>query len=186
MILVILVIFPISGNKWEKKYIIMKKKFCAEKLNFGLLPKYIARLGSWACRRWAGAGCAWSAQAGVRACSGEGAGGSWALGERARCRRAGRAGRARGRRTLGRRTGRVVRAGRAGNWLQARGQARRGWAHGGAGHGRPGRGLGAGWVAGWASLASFGALCTWLSSGSVFGPGSTRYFLESPNEHCSL
>ena len=23
------------------------KNFCAEKLNFGLLPKYIARLGSW-------------------------------------------------------------------------------------------------------------------------------------------
>ena len=37
--------------------------------------------------------------------------------------------------------------------------------------------------AGW---ASFGALCTWLSSGSVFGPGSTRYFPESPNKHCSL
>ena len=31
----------------EKKIIIMKKKICAEKLNFGLLPKYIARLGSW-------------------------------------------------------------------------------------------------------------------------------------------
>ena len=55
-----------------------------------------------------------------------------------------------------------------------------------AGHGRPGRGLGAGRVADWASWASFGALCTWLSSGSVFGPGSTRYFSESPNEHCSL
>ena len=55
-----------------------------------------------------------------------------------------------------------------------------------AGHGRPWRGLGAGWVADWASWASFGALCTWLSSGSVFGPGSTLYFLESPNEHCSL
>ena len=40
--------------------------------------------------------------------------------------------------------------------------------------------------AGWASWASFGALCTWLSSGSVFGPGWTRYFPESPNEHCSL
>ena len=42
-------------------FIIMKKNFCAEKLNFGLLPKYIARLGSWARllgvqalgRRWA-------------------------------------------------------------------------------------------------------------------------------------
>ena len=51
-------------------------------------------------------------------------------------------------------------------------------------------GLGVAWAldgcAGWASWASFGALCTWLSSGSVFGPGSTRYFPESPNEHCSL
>ena len=45
LILVILVIFPIFGDKWKKKIIIMKK-FCAEKLNFGLLPKYIARLGS--------------------------------------------------------------------------------------------------------------------------------------------
>ena len=50
-------------------------------------------------------------------------------------------------------------------------------------------GLGVAWAldgcAGWASWASFGALCTWLSSDSVFGPGSTRYFPESPNEHCS-
>ena len=30
----------------------MEKNLCAEKLNFGLLPKYIARLGSWA-GRWA-------------------------------------------------------------------------------------------------------------------------------------
>ena len=52
MILVILVIFPISGNKGEKKFYYNEKKFCAEKLNFGLLPKYIARLGSWA-GRWA-------------------------------------------------------------------------------------------------------------------------------------
>ena len=29
-----------------------KTNFCAEKLNFGLLPKYIARLGSWV-GRWA-------------------------------------------------------------------------------------------------------------------------------------
>ena len=28
----------------EKKLIIMKKKFVQKKLNFGLLPKYIARL----------------------------------------------------------------------------------------------------------------------------------------------
>ena len=32
----------------EKKNLIIMKNFCAEKLNFGLLPKYIARLGSWA------------------------------------------------------------------------------------------------------------------------------------------
>ena len=48
-------------------------------------------------------------------------------------------------------------------------------------------GLGVAWAldgcAGWANWASFGALCTWLSSGSGFGPGSTRYFPESPNEH---
>ena len=49
-----------------------------------------------------------------------------------------------------------------------------------AGHGLPGAWPG---CAGW---ASFGAVCTWLSYGSVFGPGSTRYFPESPNEHCSL
>ena len=36
----------------EKKINYNEKKFCAEKLNFGLLPKYIARLGSWA-GRWA-------------------------------------------------------------------------------------------------------------------------------------
>ena len=51
-------------------------------------------------------------------------------------------------------------------------------------------GLGVAWAldgcAGWASWASFGAQCTWLSSDSVFGPGSIRYFPESPNEHCSL
>ena len=50
-------------------------------------------------------------------------------------------------------------------------------------------GLGVAWAldgcAGWASWASFGAQCTWLSSDSVFGPGSTRYFPESSNEHCS-
>ena len=42
-------------------------------------------------------------------------------------------------------------------------------------------GLGVAWALdGCAGWASFGALCTWLSSGSVFGPGSTRYFPESP------
>ena len=52
MILVILVIFPISGNKGKQNFYYNEKKIFAEKLNFGLLPKYIARLGSWA-RRWA-------------------------------------------------------------------------------------------------------------------------------------
>ena len=33
MILVILVIFPISGNKWEKKLIILKKILC-KKIEF--------------------------------------------------------------------------------------------------------------------------------------------------------
>ena len=56
---------------------------------------------------------------------------------------------------------------------------RRGVGARGAGRGRAGRAV---WArdgcAGWASWASFGALCTCLSSGSVFGPGSTRYFPE--------
>ena len=48
-------------------------------------------------------------------------------------------------------------------------------------------GLGVAWALdGCTGWASFGALCTWLSSGSVFGPGLTRYFPESQNEHCSL
>ena len=78
-------------------------------MNFGLLPKYIARLGS-----WEGAGRARSAQAGVHGRAGEGAGGSWALGERARCRRVVARG-VRGQRAAG------ARAGTA--WA-------RGWAHG--------------------------------------------------------
>ena len=88
--------------KGKKKFYYNEKNFCAEKLNFGLLPKYIARLGSWAGR--AGAGRARSAQADVRGSAGEGAGGRWcaqALGRagagraecwRARGRAAGRAG----------------------------------------------------------------------------------------------
>ena len=84
----ILVIFPIYGNKWKKNVIIMKKKFCAEKLNFGLLPKYIARLGSWA-GRWARLlGVQALGARGVRGRAGEGAGvgtGRWQ-------QRAGRAG----------------------------------------------------------------------------------------------
>ena len=54
------------------------------------------------------------------------------------------------------------------------------------GHARPGRGLGAGGVCWLGQLGQVGALYTWLSSDSVFGPGSTRYFPESLNEHCSL
>ena len=114
-------------------------------------------------------------------------------GRQARGRAAGRAGRAAGRagRAAGRagraagRAGRVVgRAGRAaGALLSARSSL-------GTGAMRPAmHGLGVAWAldgcAGWASWASFGAQCTWLSSDSFFGPGSTRYFPESLNEHCS-
>ena len=54
------------------------------------------------------------------------------------------------------------------------------------GHARPRRGLGAWWVCWLGQLDQVGAPCTWLSSYSVFRPGSTRYFPESLNEHCSL
>ena len=54
------------------------------------------------------------------------------------------------------------------------------------GHARPGLSLGAGWVGWLGQLGQVGALCTWLNSDSVFGPGSTPYFPESLNEHCSL
>ena len=163
------------------------------------LSRQLGRWGAGALGRWcAGAWALGAGRAGVRQ----------ALGVRGRadgrCRRAG-AGRS-GRRSS-RQAGRAAAARRARVRLGERQQGARGaQATGGrragrhglgaqgraagrtvrAGHGRPGRGLGAGWVADWASWASFGALCTWLSSGSVFGPGSTRYFPESPNEHCSL
>ena len=138
---------------------------------------------------------------------------AWALGVRGRaggrCRRAGAqrqaelaagwarrgrartgAGRADGCAGLGRRGARqaLARGARRRGAVGARaGMARaRGWAHGARGA-RPAWAWPWRWrVADWASWASFGALCTWLSSGSVFGPGSTRYFPESPNEHCSL
>ena len=136
----ILVIFPISGNKGKKKFIIMKKKFCAEKLNFGLLPKYIARLGSWAGR--------WARLLGVQAL-----GRRWArAGGRALARRRGRAG------------GRRARAGARGA-RQARGargrRARRAGGRG-AGTGRGARGgrlscRGAAWACSWARL---GVWCT--------------------------
>ena len=44
------------------------------------------------------------------------------------------------------------------------------------GHARPRRGLGAGWAYWLGQLGQVGALCTWLSSDSVFGPGSTQYY----------
>ena len=74
MILVILVIFPISGNKWKKIFNYNEKKICAEKLNFGLLPKYIARLGSWAGR--------WARLLGVQALGARGARGVLVAGRR--------------------------------------------------------------------------------------------------------
>ena len=99
------------------------------------------------------------------------------------------AGRARGRGAVSGRRARGVRRQRA-----AGAQAGTAWTSRGARLGarcaRGTAGLGVTWAldgcAGWASWASFGALCTWLSSGSIFGPGSTRYFPKSPNEYCSL
>ena len=110
----------------------MKKKICAEKLNFGLLPKYIARLGSWA--RLLGVQALGARRARRRACVGARAraqvvAGRWASGRAAGARAAGG-------RWAGARQQRAGRAGRAGNGRQARGQARRGragargWAHG--------------------------------------------------------
>ena len=136
--------------------------------------------------RGARAGRAWGAQVAAE---------RWALGERSRCRHAGRAGRATG--AAGARGRGVVAARRARGARGARRQraagARAGtaWARRGARLGarcaRGTAGLGVAWALdGCAGWASFGALCTWLSSGSVFRPGSTWYFPESPNEHCSL
>ena len=126
-----------------------------------------ARLGVRGALGWR----AWGARQGARQ----------AWGARQGARQVGREAGARGRgvRQAGRAAG--ARQQRAGNGQQVRGQARRGrgWAHGERGA-RPAWALDG--CAGW---ASFGALCTWLSSGSIFGPGSTRYFPESPNEHCS-
>ena len=48
-----------------------------------------------------------------------------------------------------------------------------------AGHGRPGRWMGA-------QAGPAGPVLVHCAPGSVFGPGSTQYFPESPNEHCSL
>ena len=134
-----------------------------------------ARIGALGRRR-----ACWGARG---ACVGR-AGGSWALD-------AGRAGALQAR---GGATGAAgahaagaqqQRAGRVGNWRQAR-HGRRG-ARLGTRCARGTASLGVAWALdGCAGWASFGALCTWLSYGSVFGPGSTRYFPESPNEHCSL
>ena len=101
----------------KKKFYYNEKKFCAEKLNFGLLPKYIARLDSWA-GRWARLlGRAGAGARGVRA-----AGGRWVSAGRARrqvrahaagagargARGAGLAGRAAWARGLGVRPGRAA------------------------------------------------------------------------------
>ena len=53
-----------------------KRNFWAEKLNFGLLPKYIARLGSWAGR--------WARLLGVQALGARGARRRACMGARAR------------------------------------------------------------------------------------------------------
>ena len=172
---------------------------------------WVRRQGLWACWRWAWVQ-AWARRPGAagRACwacraraQQEGvrgrAGGRCRLASAGVQRQAERAAgwasgsSAQGARQAGRAAaGRAGRAGRAGDGRQARGQAWRGLvgARGlaqGARVARPAWAWPGHWrVADWASWASFGALCTLLSSGSVFGPGSTRYFPESPNEHCSL
>ena len=147
MIFVILLIFPISGNKWKKKFNYNEKKnFCAEKLNFGLLPKYIERLGSWA-GRWArllgvqalGArGALRRACVGARARAQVGAGAlghagrSWQAGGRragaGKCADTGGRG-ARDRRRLGRRAGRARQGAAAGASARAAVLAGR-WARG--------------------------------------------------------
>ena len=138
MILVILVIFPISGHK-EKNFIIMKKNFVQKKLNFGLLPKYIARLGSWV-------GC-WARLLGVQA-----------LGRRWARRRTCVGARARAqvgvgeRKRWGARQGERARVGLAGargarggeRQAQAGARGAAGW----AAWARPGRVAGPGWVFG--------------------------------------
>ena len=43
------------------------------------------------------------------------------------------------------------------------------------GHALPRCGLGAGWACWLGQLSQFGALCTWLSSDSIFRPGLTQY-----------
>ena len=52
-----------------------------------------------------------------------------------------------------------------------------------AGHGRPGRGLGAACVHGLGQLGQVGVLCTMTR---FFGPVRLGIFPESLNEHCSL
>ena len=105
--------------------------------------------------------------------------GRWGAGERVGAR-------------AGRAWGAQVAAGRrARRQLAAGARADTAWARRGARLGarcvRGTAGLGVAWALdGCAGWASFGALCTWLSFVSVFGPDSTRYFPESPNEHCSL
>ena len=140
------------------------------------MTRLAGRAGNWAARRRALRGVL-GAQAGV------GALGWRAWGARLACVARGK----QGARQAGRARGRQVR----GSSAQATG-GRSAGRHGvgarlGARSARGTAGLGVAWVLdGCTGWASFGALCTWLSSGSVFGPGSTRYFPESPNEHCSL
>ena len=146
-----------------------KKKICAEKLNFGLLPKYIARLGSWAWR--------WARLLGVQALGARGARRQTCVGARARAqvgvgargalagaRSAG--GRAERWRARGALAGARSAGGRAERW-RARGRAagRAGaWAAAtpGARGGARGAHAGAREAAGWA---------TWERPGCAAGPG---------------
>ena len=157
MILVILVIFPISGNKGKKNKIYYnEKKFCAEKLNFGLLPKYIAMLGSWAGR--------WARLLGMQALGARGARRRTCVGARARAQVG--AG-ARGARARGKASGRsgVGGSDARGGARGARGRAGSAWARGA----RPPAGVGrAAWggrldcqcAPGCAQLGQVWVLCT--------------------------
>ena len=121
------------------------------------------RLGSWAGAGRAGVG------AGGRRCGRVGrlgagrASGHAGAGGRASRRRAGARRAQAGRRQRVRQAQAGRRRGRAGPWA---------WARGVRGLGVP---VGVGWACWLGQLGQVGALCTWLSSDSVFGPGLTQY-----------
>ena len=94
----------------------------------------------------------------------------WALGRQA----LGSVGRAGPRSAGGRAEGRAADLGTQGR--AGRCSRRAAGADRGARGGRLGVHVRAAWACWLGQLGQVGALCTWLSSDSVFGPGSTRYF----------